>query len=97
MLAHQHGVVSGRPERFRVGTTAHARLSDLHETVGNGRPHAHSPLVVDGKRHEVALVDPDHPRAGGKGQIKFPLVMDLHEGIDVDFPRNLEEATQLLR
>ena len=49
-LAHQDRVVAGVAQHARVVWTAHARLGDLHHTVGDHPRHAHGAVVVDLER-----------------------------------------------
>ena len=49
------------------------------------------------KRHEVALVHPDHLGAGGQGQLRFGLVVHFDEGVEPEMAGQFQELAQLGR
>ena len=57
---------------------------------------AHGPLVVDGERAQVALVDPDQPRPGRQGPVELGLVVHLDQGGQAELVGQCREPAQLV-
>ena len=95
-FADEHGVETGVGERRRVGGSSHARLGD----TDHGRRHrpadAPSPVVVNGERTQIALVDPHKRCSYGKGSGQFFLIVDFDERIEADARRRLMEPEELV-
>ena len=94
-LTDQQGVIAGCGQRCSVARISHTGLGDSDDTGWNLGCQAHRPLLVDRKRHEVALVDPDQVTIGGECPFELRLIVDLDEGIETDFVGERTKIAQL--
>ena len=94
-LTDQQGVVAGSGQRCSVARISHTGLGDSDDTGWNLGCQAHCPLLVDRKRHEVALVDPDQVTFRCECPFELRLVVDLDEGIETDFVGERTKIAQL--
>ncbi len=71
---------------------ADARLGDHEPIVGDVLAQPGRPLDVDLERPQVPVVEPDQPRAAGKGALQLALVVDLDEWLEPDLACPLDET-----
>ena len=89
-------IITGGTQGLGITTTTDTGFGNLHEMFGNQRSHPHGTFLVHRERHEITLVDPDEGRPGINRDSQFMFVVHLHEGIDVDRPRNAEQFVQFV-
>src|SRR5439155_15837233 len=96
-LANQGRIEPDRAPGAQEVGLANARLGDGQAVVWNLRAQSTAALGVDLEAPEVAVVDPDQPRAAGERALELSFVVCFDQRFEADVPGKVDQPGKATR